>query len=120
MTTIRATIWVTLPIVAACLLKVVVSVQAAASEAGSVPVYMHYMPWFDTPEVLGGSNWGLHWTGAGSQNPNIVDPQGKLQIASNYYPKIGPYQSSNSDVIEYHMLLLKMAGVDGSFGADVG
>ncbi|WP_197530662.1 hypothetical protein [Bythopirellula polymerisocia] len=82
----------------------------------SKKIYMHYMPWFDTPQSLGGSagnNWGGHWTGFGATNPNNISAEGKRQIASKYYPKIGPYESSDPDVLEYHMLLMKMAGVDG-------
>jgi hypothetical protein len=75
-------------------------------------VYMHYMPWFETPATLGGSSWGYHWK-MQNKNPNIVDSQGRRQIASHYYPKIGPYASRDPHVIEYHMLLMKMAGVDG-------
>lgn len=75
-------------------------------------VYMHYMPWFETPDTLGGNQWGYHWK-FNNQNPNVVDATGKRQIASHYYPMIGPYASSDADVIEYHMLLLKLSGVDG-------
>lgn len=84
----------------------------AVTKTNPLKVYMHYMPWFDTPAVLGGTSWGYHWK-MQTQNPNIVDASGKRQIASHYYPKIGPYQSSDPDVIEYHMLLMKYAGVDG-------
>jgi hypothetical protein len=79
------------------------------------PVYMHYMPWFQTPSSLGGtggSQWGDHWK-MKTQNPNIVDASGKRQIASHYYPKIGPYDSSDPNVIEYHLLLMKYSGIDG-------
>jgi hypothetical protein len=75
-------------------------------------VYMHYMPWFETPATLGGTNWGYHWR-LNNRNPNIVDTTGKRQIASHYYPKIGPYASRDADVIEYHLLLMKLSGVDG-------
>ncbi len=78
-------------------------------------VYMHYMPWFQTPASQGGtsgSQWGWHWR-MNTQNPNIVDASGKRQIASHYYPKIGTYDSTDPDVLEYHMLLMKFAGVDG-------
>src|SRR5215216_4111316 len=71
--------------------------------AGSPKVYMHYMPWFQTPASLGGtggSSWGWHWK-MDTQNPNIVDASGKRQIAAHYYPKIGPYDSTDSNVIEY-------------------
>jgi hypothetical protein len=75
-------------------------------------VYMHYMPWFETPATLGGSSWGYHWR-FNNRNPNIVDATGKRQIASHYYPLIGTYASRDPDVIEYHLLLMKLAGVDG-------
>src|SRR5258705_7068549 len=84
--------------------------------AGSPKVYMHYMPWFQTPSSLGGtggSSWGWHWK-MDTQNPNIVDSSGKRQIAAHYYPKIGPYDSTDADVIEYHSLLMKYSGVDGA------
>jgi hypothetical protein len=100
----------------------IVALRAPAAPAQSVPVpktnstkvYMHYMPWFQTPTSLGGTSggWGYHWK-MNSRNPNIVDSTGKRQIASHYYPKIGPYDSTDADVIEYHMLLLKYSGVDG-------
>src|SRR4029453_8483123 len=85
------------------------------SKTNPQPIYMHYMPWFQTPSNLGGtggSQWGWHWK-MNTQNPNIIDATGKRQIASHYYPKIGPYDSGDPSVIEYHSLLMKYAGVDG-------
>ena len=32
-------------------------------------VYMHYMPWFDSPNY--NTNWGAHWTMA-NKNPNLI------------------------------------------------
>ncbi|MFK7845928.1 MAG: T9SS type A sorting domain-containing protein [Rhodothermales bacterium] len=86
--------------------------QADVPKTYSKPVIMHYMPWFDTPEFNG--QWGWHWT-MNNRNPDIiVDPMlGKREIASHFYPLIGPYASKDSDVIEYHLLLMKYAGVDG-------
>ena len=76
-------------------------------------VYMHYMPWFETPQTSDNGRWGLHWT-MSNQNPNVIDAAtGQRQIASHYYPLIGPYASSDPAVIEYHLLLMKYAGVDG-------
>ncbi len=74
-------------------------------------VYMHYMPWFQGKEVSG--YWGSHWK-MSNKNPDvIVDAEtGKRQIASHYYPLIGPYDSKDPDVVEYHLLLMKYAGVD--------
>src|SRR5688572_13109060 len=85
---------------------------APVQKTNPLKVYMHYMPWFETPETLGGANWGFHWQ-FNNRNPNVVDANGRRQIASHYYPMIGPYASRDPHVIEYHMLLMKYAGVDG-------
>jgi hypothetical protein len=78
-----------------------------------LPVYAHYMPWFQTPLTLGGQRWGVHWT-LDSRDPNIVDPAtGRRQIASHFTPAIGPYDSTDREVLEYHLLLMKLAGIDG-------
>ncbi len=85
------------------------------AKSNPTKVYMHYMPWFQTPGSLGGtggSQWGWHWR-MNTQNPSIIDGNGKRQIAAHFYPKIGPYDSSDPNVLEYHMLLLKYSGVDG-------
>jgi hypothetical protein len=68
------------------------------------------MPWFESKDFSG--YWGGHWTMA-NQNPDIVDASGRRQIASYYYPLIGPYASADPDVIEYQLLLMKLSGVDG-------
>ena len=108
--------------IAATVVLVLLSIRQA--QAVSVPIeknassptlLMHYMPWFQTPSSLGGtggSSWGLHWT-MSTQNPNIVDASGKRQIASHYYPMIGPYDSTDPNVLEYHLLLMKYSGIDG-------
>jgi hypothetical protein len=67
------------------------------------------MPWFAAKPT--GPAWGWHWT------MNAFDPDksssGKRRIASHYYPLIGPYDSGDPAVIEYHLLLMKLAGIDG-------
>ena len=69
------------------------------------PVLMHYMPWFDTPEFQG--RWGWHWR-MNTQDPDSIDmTTGRRQIASHFYPLIGPYASIDPDVIEYHLLALQ-------------
>jgi hypothetical protein len=75
-------------------------------------IYVHIMPWFESNATSGNGAWGLHWTMA-NQNPNATDASGRRQIASYYYPLIGPYGSGDKDVIEYQLLLMKYAGVDG-------
>lgn len=47
-----------------------------------------------------------------SHDPNSVRPDGKRDIASVYYPLIGPYDSGDDSVIEYHMRLAQASGID--------
>lgn len=75
-------------------------------------VWMHYMPWFEDKTSSGNGQWGYHWTMA-TKNPDIIDGNGKRQIAAHYYPLIGPYASNDTAVLEYHFLLMKYAGIDG-------
>lgn len=79
-------------------------------KSNSMQVYVHYMPWFETPQSSG--KWGAHWT-MSTKNPEITDNNGKREIASHYYPLIGPYASGDADLIEYHLLLMKYSGIDG-------
>jgi len=82
---------------------------AAVNKSNDMKIYMHYMPWFQSKEING--SWGIHWTMA-TRNPDI-EVNGKRQIASHFYPLIGPYSSMDSNVIEYHLLLMKLSGIDG-------
>ncbi len=83
----------------------------AVTKSNPMKVWVHYMPWFED-KTTGGGKWGQHWTMA-NRNPDITDANGKRQIAAHYYPLIGPYASSDTDVLEYHFLLMKYAGIDG-------
>lgn len=90
------------------------SIAESATVAGrglvQKPIYAHYMPWFQSKEIDG--TWGQHWTMT-NRNPDIVDEEGKRQIASHYYPLIGPYSTKDKDLQQYHLLLMKLSGVDG-------
>ena len=72
-------------------------------------ILAHYMPWYVAPPAAGA--WGWHWT------MNHFDPRkvtgGKRDIASHFYPLIGPYDSGDQHVLEYQLLLMKLAGIDG-------
>lgn len=84
----------------------------AVSKTNSMKVYAHYMPWFETPQTTTNGSWGYHWT-MNKVDPNQTDANGRRKIAAHYYPLIGPYASSDADVLEYHLLLMKYAGIDG-------
>ncbi len=87
-----------------------VSARSPLTKAVTKKTYAHIMPWFETPQTNG--SWGIHWTMA-NQNPNNMDGSGRRQIASYYYPLIGPYGSGDKDVVEYQLLLMKYSGIDG-------
>jgi hypothetical protein len=81
-----------------------------AAQSAPKPVMVHYMPWFVSQPYSG--SWGWHWT-MNHFNPNLTNVNGEQQIASWYYPLIGPYDSADPAVLEYHVLLMKLAGIDG-------
>ncbi len=80
----------------------------AVSKTNDTRIYMHYMPWFTSGPFDG--SWNIHWTMDNRNPENIVN--GKREIASHYYPLIGPYSSQDPDLVEYHLLLMKYSGVD--------
>ncbi|CAM3444852.1 glycoside hydrolase family 71/99-like protein [Flavobacterium chungbukense] len=84
----------------------------AIEKTNSTKIYMHYMPWFETNESSADKKWGYHWTMA-NKNPNNVNASGRREIASYYYPLIGPYHSGDKNVIENHLLMMKYSGIDG-------
>jgi hypothetical protein len=84
----------------------------AVTKSKTEKIYVHLMPWFETNKSSEDANWGQHWR-MGTQNPDIIETNGQRQIASYYYPLIGPYASSDKNVIEYQLLLMKLSGIDG-------
>jgi len=86
-------------------------ITAAHSAPAKSPHYLlaHYMPWFEANPTL--HKWGWHWT-MGHMNPDQMT-KGRREIASRYYPLIGPYDSNDPDTLECHVLLMKLAGIDG-------
>lgn len=74
------------------------------------PLLVYYMPWYMAKPYS--SDWGWHWT-MNHFNPDSINASGERQIASWYYPLIGPYDSADPAVLEYHVLLMKLTGIDG-------
>ena len=70
----------------------------------------HYMPWYQTP--AGSGYWGWHWT-MEHFNPTRKDENGRPSIASYTMPLTGPYDSSDETLLEYQVLLMHLAGIDG-------
>ena len=93
----------------ACLGWVNAGPEPVRPESASARSSSHHLPWFTAKPTS--PRWGWHWT------MNTFDPEksndGKRCIASYYYPLIGPYDSGDDAVLEYHLLLMKLAGIDG-------
>jgi hypothetical protein len=84
----------------------------SATAPGRKTLMMHYMPWYTTPSISG--EWSGHWRGWRSQHhPDQTTTNGLPDIWSHYHPLIGPYDSSDPDVLECQLLEMKLAGVDG-------
>ena len=79
--------------------------------AASPQIMVHYMPWYAAKPASG--EWGWHWT-MNHFDPNTITDDGRREIASHYYPLIGPYDSNDPHVLECHVLLMKFAGIDGA------
>ena len=83
--------------------------EKPSSDKPSQLLLAHYMPWYAAKPHS--DAWGWHWT------MNHFDPEkqsdGRREIASHYYPLIGPYDSGDRAVIECHLLTMKLAGIDG-------
>lgn len=92
----------------------------AVTKDSKQKVYMHMMTWFETketnrhPDPQYAGKWGNHWT-MSTKNPDIIvdAATGRREIATYYYPLTGPYASGDKNIIEYQLLLMKLAGVDG-------
>lgn len=82
------------------------------AKTNDTKLYMHYMTWFESKESSSNNQWGSHWR-MQNRDPDKIDANGKREIASHFYPLIGPYHSGDKDVIEYHLLLMKYSGIDG-------
>ncbi len=92
--------------------KVVAHLPVGVSKSVTKRVFAHILPWFENIPTNG--TWGYHWK-MSNQNPNLILSNGQRQIASWYYPMIGPYASGDTSVIDYQLLLMKLSGIDGVF-----
>ncbi len=103
-----------------CKQEIKVDGPVAVQKEQTKKIYVHMMTWFWTdvdnihPEKESKNNpWFGHWT-MDTKNPEIIDSvTGQRQIATHYYPLTGPYASRDKNIIEYQLLLMKLAGIDG-------
>jgi hypothetical protein len=82
---------------------------ARALRAAKPLILAHFMPLYEASPQR--PHWGWHWA------MNAFDPDrrvaGKPEVASHYDNLIGPYDSGVVDVLEFHALLMRLAGIDG-------
>ena len=89
-----------------------VAILSGLSDGEAKILLVHYMPWYETPSVRG--RWGSHWTGPNQEHdPATLDDNGLPDIWSKFHPLIGPYDSTDPDVLECQLLQMKLAGVNG-------
>ena len=98
------------PLLAACRIGPLTAYIPGQGDEDGPQVLAHYMPWYASKDFSG--RWGWHWT-MNHFDPDTVDGNGRRQIASHYYPLVGPYDSNDPDLLEYQVLLMKYAGIDG-------
>lgn len=77
----------------------------------------HYMPWFQVHPSANDATFSWNhwkWMGAGAKHdPAEKDASGRRNLASVYYPLIGPYSSWSRNVIRYHLKTAHAAGIQG-------
>ena len=106
-----------LPLIAFCCVSLYSCVKSLVDpdiqplSAASPQIMVHYMPWYASKPVSG--EWGWHWT-MNHFDPDTIADDGRREIASHYYPLIGPYDSNDPHALECHVLLMKFAGIDGA------
>jgi hypothetical protein len=72
-------------------------------------ILAHVMPWYATKSISG--VWGWHWTMNYFNPEKIIN--GRREIASKFYPLTDPYDSFDKNIVEYQLLTMKLAGIDG-------
>jgi hypothetical protein len=84
-----------------------------SEEASSKAIFANFMVNFGTPEVSGAWDGWNYSNNLVKHNPHQKNAQGKANIASHYYPLIGPYDMQDPLLAEYHCQLMRLAGLDG-------
>lgn len=87
--------------------------QVQYDELGDKIVMATYIPVFGRSGNWHNWEYLKAWEYGGEDSrPDTILENGRRQIASVYYPKIGAYDSTDPDVLEYHLDLVKAMGID--------
>ncbi len=98
-------------------LLLILGLSSTAVPAADKPLIIaHYMAWFGLPDKSGQwDNWKFDMGGVDAEHhhyPDLLLPNGRHDVAAIHYPSIGPYDSTDPHLAEYHILLAKEAGID--------
>lgn len=79
----------------------------SAEGAREKRVFAHYLPWYDGKGVRYAkrTGWCYRTTGVDCSDQSVVHYSNE--------PLIGEYSQLEGDVLEYHLLLMKVSGIDG-------
>ena len=93
--------------------KTIVDTQVKTVEKTNTDtkVWAHFMLWYETPESTSDGSWGQHWK-KGTLSPILENGEWK-NLYTRYIPITGPYASFDPLILEYQLLLMKYAGIDG-------
>lgn len=90
---------------------------ALAAGGASIPLFANYYTWYATGDGPHGK-----WTGWGSEAPGLLAPEGTAparllpsgehEIAGMAYPLAGPYDSTNREIVRWHIRLAQAAGIE--------
>ncbi|MDF3128460.1 endo-1,3-alpha-glucanase family glycosylhydrolase [Kiritimatiellaeota bacterium B1221] len=93
------------------------SCQTSKNPSPASPrVLAHYMPWFQMETAEDGYTEWSHWQWFGKgpkHDPDEILENGQRDIASVFYPLIGPYDGRDPAVLEYQLLSARAAGIEG-------
>lgn len=110
---LRVSALVVMPMTLGCSPAPVVN-SPPAKKPANVRVMAHYMPWFQREQTESDETVWAHWQwfGKGTKHDPDFVTDGVHDIASVFYPSIGPYDCHDVDVIEYHIITAKLAGIE--------
>ncbi len=104
--------WMTavLPMACASRRRLVANGHTESGASKSPYLLDYYIPGCDSKEH--GGRWGRHWTTT-HLDPDHFDPARGVHLSSQHEPLVGPYDSDNPLLIDYHLHRTKIAGIDG-------
>ena len=86
------------------LILLITNINTTKADTRAKKVFAHYLPWYDAAGIQEGVRTGWCYEG---------DCTDLTNIHYSNEPRIGEYTQFDEDVIEYHLLTMFVAGIDG-------